>query len=186
MWNVKHSLSPDCRGANFFSWTIWVSITPRELMSCTVNLVSIPWTCNLPANLMENHERLQAESHRASTNSVLVSDCNLTSKICNKPSKSVWETTPEFSPDSFFTDTGEFLVALFCLGSVLGEKTLGSVLQDVVGAWTGFCCALAWFRKLPKSCYPFRQEKQSLLSATPLCVGVFPRHTGQRHKECVS
>ena len=47
---------------------------------------------------------------------------------------------------------------------------------------------LRGFEYCRKKCCPFRHEKQTLLSATifALCVGVFPRNTGQLHRVCVS
>ena len=60
----------------------------------------------------------------ASTVSVLAGDCNLTSKTCNKPLTSVWETISEFSPDHFLTGPVDVSVALFPLGICRGGKTL--------------------------------------------------------------
>ena len=79
-------------------------------------LVAPALTSKFAANVSKNHESLQAESQKARTVCVAVGDCNLISKICNKPLTSIWETIPELSLDSFFTAFEELLVALFCPG----------------------------------------------------------------------
>ena len=177
--NVEHSVSPVCT-SNTFSWTVWVRTISFQLKPCTVNLFGVTWMSSCAADGPETHEWLQAKSDKASSVSVLVRDCYLSSEISNKPLTLVWDTTPELSPDSFFTDTEELLVALFSLGSGLGGKTFSAP-----------CNKMLWELEHPSAVYlrlfdhcPFRHKKQSLLSATTFAcfVGVFSRNTGQRHK----
>ena len=114
----------------------------------------------------------------------------------------MWETTHELYLDSFFTGTEELLVQLFCLDSGLGGKvswlrvtrpcgSLKNLLQCicVVSGIAGKSAVLLGTKS--KLCY----QQQFLLSAlvsshktqgNAICVGVFPRNTGQRHGGCVS
>ena len=121
--------------------------------------------------------------------SVSDDDCNLFSKICNKPLTLIQETTPELSLEFFPTVTVELLVLLFSLGSGRGGKTFSVPCNEtLLELEQPFAVHLREFEHCQKKCCPFRHERQSLLLVKTLafCVGVFPRNTGQRHRGCVS
>ena len=169
----------ECTSVNF-SWTNWFSTTCCDLIPWFDTSVAVNWTCIFAANFSEIHEWLPADSHKASTLSVLDGDCNLASRIYSKPLTSVWETLLEFSHDSFFSGKFVVSVTLFSLHSVLGGKSLSAPCNKTLSKLKQPSAVhLCGFGLCRKECCPFRHGKQSFLSATnfPLRDDVFPPNT---------